>query len=742
MAQTPDTPVHMSSNGDFSNNKTSYASPMSIYSAIKPAKAKSLSAKQKLQRAFAGLYDDEKEAVSSTWTSGSIQQYPVIDVTTEGVEVSATPEINNQDASAGIQMASESSMEVCIDKEDKAEAKPVIRGDWLGTSPFYLQPLLELQMSGGLDAVIAYREAVAHDVSRFAYDPVPLLTLSSTHGQLGFSDISVANAHRALLLIEAALQQSTTSNLTIRTHNDIPSTSGYPQLDMLAMSLILNKYRGYAQLSSDDGLQTLHLQAYHVLLSGLLGTAANWEGLVLAKTALAEYPEDDELQALQAELKAGFLDRSRMYKEVEKDMKKEDVIEATRMGKIYQKKYPWMDQILYNRTPATLREANKGFAGSSCEIKPVVFGDAILEVAKEGEDVGPLGIFATRDIVEGEIIMVDRTVTGVSDINSNKLEHCDACQGCLMPPYIRPDKILLPTCCNEVAFCSLNCYKKASNGYHKVLCGKNFNWLYEKIKKGKTSGAGGHWKCVNFLRVVAVVLADVRTSKKNLHPLQHPLLARMSANYPAKDKIMGQFDMSHSWLYFTNVVAPTQILLQLGVDIYTDDSWSPEVIQTIFWRVENNANMATTNLTGKDVSLVNINPNYLFFNHSCEPNVSWHGACPSGDVGIEWLQSMDGGYLQPGCSAVWCKAARDITKGEELKISYVGNPKGDGDAEIGGGRDGKRAWLGKWFDNGCGCAICEEENRNEAAKTILNIARDQSTVDCGMEDVEESGVSA
>merc|ERR1711969_288264 len=87
--------------------------------------------------------------------------------------------------------------------------------------------------------------------------------------------------------------------------------------------------------------------------------------------------------------------------------------------------------------------------------------------------------------------------------------------------------------------------------------------------------------------------------------------------------------------------------------------------------------MAVTELTNRKIHLFNINPNYLFFNHSCQPNISWHGACHDGNVGIDWLMTPEGRILQPGCSAVWCIAARHIKKDEQLTISYVGNPRGD-----------------------------------------------------------------
>lgn len=262
-----------------------------------------------------------------------------------------------------------------------------------------------------------------------------------------------------------------------------------------------------------------------------------------------------------------------------------------------------------------------------------------------------------------------------------------------------------------------------------MTCKKSFDWLFLSQGLVGKEGCGTRWRPILFLRVVAVVLTDAQERAKKgeaaVHPLQHPLIARMAANYSPPDKV--QPDVSHDWQYFENVVAPTRILMQLGINIFTDPNWTPEVIQTIFWRIENNANMGKTSLTGSQVVMVNINPNYLFMNHSCEPNVSWHGAVPSGDVSIEWLKGMNGEILSPGCSAVWCTAARDIRKGEELKISYIGNPLGTaGDREDSVGTEGeegrpaKRAWLEKWFDRGCGCRVCEKENieidRLEAAE--------------------------
>src|SRR6266542_2711535 len=159
------------------------------------------------------------------------------------------------------------------------------------------------------------------------------------------------------------------------------------------------------------------------------------------------------------------------------------------------------------------------------------------------------------------------------------------------------------------------------------------------------------------------MLADIRSGVK-VHPLQHPLLPRMTAVYPAPGTV--QPKTLHEWQYFENIVAPTKMLMQLGIGVFTDALWTSEVIQTIFWRLENNANQATTSLVpGQElVHMVNLNTNYLIFNHSCQPNLSWYVTVGDGDCNVDSLRDEKGDVLRPGCNTVWCNAARDIKKDE------------------------------------------------------------------------------
>lgn len=528
--------------------------------------------------------------------------------------------------------------------------------------------------------------------------------------KLGFCDVAAGNGYRALILVQSGLRKYK--------RKVYPPNVGSIVRDMIGHDLLSK--RQYAQDPNrlpqaliDDELEDLECQAYKVILAALLGCAAFYDGRLWAKAALKKYPNDAGLRELQANLDLGYSERLEHLKEAGGEMETPEMTYAGRTGRIFQKPYPWMDEHLFHRTPKEIDTINRQDDLAIWEVKPVVFGPVSEQSkAKKGGNVGPLGVFAKRDIEDGELIMLDKTMMGVSDVPSSKQQHCDACHAALCFPYVSPDHLVVPDCCKQVSYCSRTCYDQAMASYHKVLCKKDFDWLYKNknIAKGRESKAS--WRPILFLRLMAIVLGDMKRSrgkKKIAHPLQHPSLSLMAANY----KTLKPGDLtstSHDWQFWENTVAPTRVLMELGVDIFLEKVFTPEVIQTIYWRFENNANMGTTSIGGLVAQMIAINPNYLFINHSCDPNVTWHGVIPHDGMGINWLKDRNGIVQQPGSSSVFCKAGKNIKKGEELKISYIGDPKGIRKEEKNGGRESRRAALEKWFDNGCGCDLCEEEN--------------------------------
>lgn len=534
------------------------------------------------------------------------------------------------------------------------------------------------------------------DLAITPYDPIRYIELARVDSRLGFGDIGAGNANRALKLIEAALAPHRVSH-----KQEVLST--------MAKRLVTT-----SEVILFDELRHLKLQALYVLFDSLTLCED-----FLSMKAMAKKAFKRGILAGDPRLKEYYISAKIFLKDP-----------SFHEGRIWCKQYPWQKEELFRRSHALLLDINQPLIKRGFEIRPVIFGEQ--DQQEPGEEFGPLGIFATRDHKTGEIILVDETITGISNIPTSGMRNCDACLATLLEPYIATQDIIRPKCCGRVAFCSRKCYKTASNGYHSIVCGKDFNWIDCK-------GVDADWLPVMFQRCLAIILADQKNA--DVHPLQHPLMARMVANYARPGAPC-------SWKFSENVEAPTRMLLDLGINIFEDPDgfWSPESIQTMYWRMDNNANMtffdahSTTKDAARklrqriDVSMdevpstvmkqVVLNPTYLFLNHSCIPNLSWHGTNPDPFVSLQWLEGYDGEILRPGASAVIARAARNIQKGEQLTISYLGNPNGETSPDA-ATRKTTKSWLGKWFDGGhCGCEMCAQEmeaKKDEAAEQADNL---------------------
>ncbi|TGO10659.1 hypothetical protein BTUL_0128g00030 [Botrytis tulipae] len=610
-----------------------------------------------------------------------------------------------------------------------------------------------------LDGLILYRKALVHDMTIAPHDPSIYIGLVNLDANLAFKDTSSHYAYRALILIKAGLQTIT------------PQQS---ELSRLVYTAVATRLYTSSTVIIIDELQSMCLQAYRCLVQGLLHCAAFWDGLTVVKLGLEDFPGDYELLDLQELLFGSFQNRHEEMVEDAKNGPVDNIIASSRSGSIYQKKYPWMAPKLFVRTPRLVRQVNSTFGSLNAEVRPVIFGSLgtaskskSLSDFPKNADVGPLGIFATRDIEEGESILVDKSYACVSNIPPSTGQFCDACHAHLAPPFVQPAQIFRPSCGCNISFCSRGCHDLAIGCYHKIQCGIDFTWLY------KTGASRTEWDPRMFLRVICIVLSTPGWSKDSTpqkNPLQHPLLARLTANYASDDE---QVVRGQNWSYQENIVAPTRILSDLGIDIFSPvtkihegktkllaNIWTPELIQTIYWRMLNNANNSKIDISGLQLDesfrstctpnsgptmahLIVISPNYSFFNHSCRYNVMWNGTCLNGAQDISALLAGDGPnqeVLKPGSSSVSCRANRDIKAGEELTISYVGDPMGGYSPEeiekqpklaIGQSEDGAmshkrmitRINLMKWFSNaGCGCGQCAEENDSGRMRKMIRVA--------------------
>ncbi len=535
--------------------------------------------------------------------------------------------------------------------------------------------------------------------------------MTNIYFELCFNDLQVASAHKAIYLINQGL------NLADR-------QIGQKVREVVGMRLSCS-LNIVIRAELEHGL----IEAYKSLLRGLLEMSAYWDGLKEAQRALEFIPANEDLLLLQRMMKEEFQMRAAALQESKQPA--EDIKQLSRVGRSFKRKYPWLQEELFIRSPSFLKEINKNFNSTNCEVCPlfvpqddpytrkprqahhITTDTSKQQLAADRTDkatnVGPLGVFAKCNINKDEVLLADHNLTIVPVKKSKKLLHCDACHTLLIAPFLPDGEIRRPPCCRNVAYCSIKCASTALNGYHKVLCGKDFKWLY---KSAASKELDPSWQPGALLRILGIVVADLKAAPgRQMHPLQHPLLSRLTAGYEsdpsdAKEQV---------WNYFSHVIAPTCILAQLGVDVFADRRWSAEVIHCIYWRILNNAcrTSSCTVVDGKleKVTLSGIGPGYVFFNHSCEASVAWmaagslEGAARIGAAGGSALgrrrreieeREVEGEEVKVGCNALLCVATRDIKKGEEARISYL--------------PPGKRQQLGRWFEGGkCICGVCDGE---------------------------------
>ncbi|KAF2490139.1 hypothetical protein BU16DRAFT_597809 [Lophium mytilinum] len=174
---------------------------------------------------------------------------------------------------------------------------------------------------------------------------------------------------------------------------------------------------------------------------------------------------------------------------------------------------------------------------------------------------------------------------------------------------------------------------------------------------------------------------------KSPHPLEHPLIAGLTASYgPATIR---------KFSFQQDIKDPLHLLEYLGIDIYGDLRYDMDVLLTVYQRIRNNS----FEWVDRD-RVEGVGPLFSFFNHSCEPNVSWRVE-NSGEMAVG---------LPPQRSIIM-RAERDIEEGEELFISYIClAPEWDGDVPV----EERRKQLMMWMGGPCQCARCVRES--EAAK--------------------------
>ena len=491
------------------------------------------------------------------------------------------------------------------------------------------------------------------------YNPEYWFRRADTLLHLGYPELATGDARKACLLIESAI-------------DDMGDDLGEKVKAAYSTFLQLEQYdEERNSLESDlwmtrvrDCLIELLRNTYRLSLKAIEFTLDPWEALHICQEAKHKYPNDDYFPEEFRVYKAQFEKARQTIR-----MERHTAAEANQQliqGRIFLRQYPFIPAEYLRRSGSLITLIQTEFTAASPKCKLVRSPESNRPI-RTSEPTDVLGIFASSDIAISEHLFADATVIGATNTLLTPNEPtCEACCGTISPDGKTK---VLAKCCPAV-YCSRQCQTRAMASYHEVLCGQDFGWLCEAAKPANDSSHPGLDGLV-WLRVLSLCV------QSDCHPLQHPLLARLTAQYKSPTV--------HRWSYEWNVDIPIQILRQLGVDVWVDHRFDTWVLQTIWARLINNRNVKMHH--GRAV--VAVNPLFSFFNHSCEPNATWRSS----------METSTGG------TTVEITATRPMRKDEEIFISYCDDGAKGKDLI----KDRRQDLLMPWLGQKCECPRCERE---------------------------------
>ena len=491
------------------------------------------------------------------------------------------------------------------------------------------------------------------------YNPESWLQRAGHLLNLGFPELAAGDARKACLLC-TAVPRDNTSSLGGRVKLQLGSFVGFGSGERADQA---------GQYDFQEQLFLIHLSAEEILIRSLHMLDDLWEALEICKEGKALFPGLQLYQVGFRAIKEQWYSKQSLMRG--SGLPKAEVNERLVRGEAGFRPYPFMSIEYLQRSEGLVTRIQQDFNKSTsgrCTLSA-----STIQSATKSEI---LGVIASSDIEAGTRLYDECTVLVASSDDPLAIEKSrtyNVCEYCCDTIQLQQEGSVRCQSCSAT-YCDVFCQLSAFETYHKVLCGKDFGWLYDVDRNYKPRGGkpvakekaveGALW-----LRILALCVQE------GCHPLEHHLIARLTSLYEG--------DMAMEWSLSGNIDRIQRILRQLGVDIYSDSRYDTWVMQTIWGRLITNQ-LDDVGFEGRLVRIVG--RLWCFHNHSCEPN-----------AGFGRMLTAAGDDKRASVSVAY--AINPIKKGEEIFISY-GNITDQS-------RSLRQHFLRKWLPEGCRCTKCE-----------------------------------
>jgi hypothetical protein len=244
--------------------------------------------------------------------------------------------------------------------------------------------------------------------------------------------------------------------------------------------------------------------------------------------------------------------------------------------------YPWDIRNQDRCTPessAAVQKLLEKISGKNIKVSLVSFPG--VSQAQE------FGIIATKNIKKGTVLLDEKPLISV---HAPGQLQCDFCN-----KLISSNRFSCPKAnCSEI-FCSRDCFDKAWKLYHRAICGKKFDLLYEIVNKETKFSA-------NSLLIVLKIFAIAK--QRDICPLDI-------------EEIKHLFPFQHSTAWFQHGLMAIdfyfELMKLLEIPIF-DSRYEPWIYLTIYRKLKPNSTFFNPmTLTGQLYPIISL------FNHHCNP---------------------------------------------------------------------------------------------------------------------------
>ncbi|KAI8314518.1 hypothetical protein K4K61_004510 [Colletotrichum sp. SAR11_59] len=474
-----------------------------------------------------------------------------------------------------------------------------------------------------LETLRERRERLTNALKELPYDLILYLERAKVHSDLGYPDLAVGDAYRALLLTDEVLtegfeyHEQAVEALQSRPLDPLPFVLDHGRLSELRSDFIDGEAKDQAGLVAHVA-RLASIRCYQILsLSSLLCSCLK-PAYDFAEKGLQLAPDNEEL----------LTSMEQVIKIARQRLRKDDINSnmLPEWGMVRREVYPWNDHEPDRYGPQTLQYLNNQLTEFSpkCEVRvsnlPVLFEED--DNSQGTITCEQLGLFAKEDIAPGEPVLEEYSLLTAN--NRHKDPVCDAC-GAELPPLDADSPAIKCEECYDTVFCSQYCHDKAQELYHPAVCEKDVDNI------NKDPDASEADEALYFL-LLARVLA--LAEHQGVHPLDLPQVKYIWGDFVRSDS--QNIDISPrpipppTWtLRFSfeyNVKQPLHMLENMDVDIFAGmpeyDLW---VFNTLYSKFRGTASSHKNPRTGRP-EVAAVHPFWCIANHDCNPNVTWDWA--------------------------------------------------------------------------------------------------------------------